>query len=125
MIHTVCQKVNDLIQLVNDTADDYYQNVSLANSYRILVPATSAVAATVKSGIVKAIVPVFGIELLLMMVYLSVAFVEAIREDSQKRKLVAAAEAPAAGPDPDPEPAEEPAPEAKTDNEKKDKKKGK
>lgn len=119
------EKVNDLIQLVNDTADDYYQNVSLANSYRILVPATSAVAATVKSGIVKAIVPVFGIELLLMMVYLSVAFVEAIREDSQKRKLVAAAEAPAAGPDPDPEPAEEPAPEAKTDNEKKDKKKGK
>lgn len=117
-------KVNDLIQLVNDTADDYYQDVSLANAYRVLVPATSAVAATVKSGISKAIVPVFGIELLLFVAYLALAFIEALKEESKKRKFgAAAAAAVPVQPVPEPE-TEEPAAVNETET-KKDKKKGK
>ena len=85
------EKVNDLIQLVNDTADDYYQNVSLGNAYNVLVPATSAVATTVKSGISKAVVPVIGIELLLFVAYLALAFIEALKSESKKKKLGAAA----------------------------------
>ncbi|HAG14871.1 MAG TPA: lipopolysaccharide biosynthesis protein [Ruminococcus sp.] len=117
------EKVNDLIQLVNDTADDYYQNVSLANAYNVLVPATSEVAATVKSGISRAILPVFGIELLLMMSYLTVAFVQALKEEARRKKNLAEVEAALSGAEPLPEQPDEEPKQEKTEPEKNNKKK--
>lgn len=87
------KKIDNLIKLVNDTADDYYRNVSLSDSYNILVPATSEVATTIKNGISKAIVPAFGIEMLILMTYLGISFFQALTEETRKRreKLAAAA----------------------------------
>lgn len=84
-------KVNDMIKLVEDTADDYYQNVSLSDAFNILVPATSAVAATVKSGISKAVVPIAGVEVLWFVFYVGLSFVQALIEETNRRKAKKAA----------------------------------
>ena len=89
-LERVDKKVKDLVQAVNDTADDYYQNVSLANAYNVLIPATADISTTVTSGISKAIIPAFGLEALLFVAYLLVAFVEALKEESNKQKAVRA-----------------------------------
>ena len=89
-LERVDKKVKDLVQAVNDTADDYYQNVSLANAYNVLIPATADISTTVTSGISKAIIPAFGLEALLFVAYLLVAFVEALKEESNKQKAVLA-----------------------------------
>lgn len=119
------EKVNDLIQLVNDTADDYYQNVSLANAYNVLVPATSQVAATVKNGITSAIVPVIGLELLLFVGYLTVAFVEALKSESKKKAYSAAVAEDGPSDEPLPDEKSEPEKAEEKSEDKKDKKKGK
>ncbi|MBR4200661.1 MAG: lipopolysaccharide biosynthesis protein [Oscillospiraceae bacterium] len=90
------KKVKDLVKLVNDTADDYYQNVSLSSAYSILVPATSDAITTVKSGLSKAIMPLAGIEAILLMFFLGYSFVTALIEETKKRKVTAAAEKEAA-----------------------------
>ena len=105
------KKVNQLIQLVNDTADDYYQNVSLASAYSILVPATSDVATTVKSGLSKAMLPLVGIEAVLLMIFLGYSFVTALIEETKKRKAAATAQ-------PAEQPKEQPAEEQKQKEEK-------
>lgn len=79
-------KIDDLIDLVNRTADDYYRNVSLSDSYNILVPATTEVVTTIKNGISKAIVPAFGCEVLILMTYLAISFFQALGEETRKRK---------------------------------------
>lgn len=78
-------KIDNLIDMVNKTADDYYRNVSLSDSYNILVPATSSVGTTIKSGIAKAVVPAIGVEVIILMIYLSVSFVKALVEETRKR----------------------------------------
>lgn len=80
------EKVNEMIKLVEDTADDYYQNVSLSDAYNILVPATSAMAATVKSGISKAIVPCIGVEVLWLVFYLGLSFFQSLLEETRHRR---------------------------------------
>lgn len=92
----VNEKVNNLIQLVNDTADDYYQNVSFSNAYNILLPATSSVATTITSGISKAIIPIIGVEAILLMLYLAVSFIQALIEENRKKKFASAFAAAAA-----------------------------
>ena len=81
------EKIDELNELVNKTADGYYRNVSLSDSYNILVPATSAVASTIKSGISKAIVPIFGIEAIMLVIYVGVSFFQALLEETRKRNL--------------------------------------
>ena len=78
------KKLKDLVQLVNDTANDYFQNVSLSNSYTVLVPASTEVIATIKSGISKAILPAAGVEALLFVTWIGVAFVQALIEENRK-----------------------------------------
>lgn len=85
-------KIHKLIELVNDTANDYFQNVSLSSAYSILVPATSDVATTVRSGISKAVTPIVGVEAILLMIYLATAFIESLVEESRKRKGIIAEE---------------------------------
>jgi hypothetical protein len=50
----------------------------------------------VQSGIKKAVVPIFGIEAVLLMVYLAVSFGQALVEETRKRNNKLAAERAAA-----------------------------
>ena len=81
-------KVKELVKSVNDTADDYYQNVSLANAYNVLVPATADISTSIKSGISKAIIPAFGLEALLFVAFLTLAFYEALKSETEKRNAL-------------------------------------
>ncbi|HBI84935.1 MAG TPA: lipopolysaccharide biosynthesis protein [Ruminococcus sp.] len=83
-------KLKDLVTLVNDTANDYFQNVSLSNSYSVLVPASTEIVATIKSGIINAILPIAGVEALLFVAWLGTAFVQALMSESEKYKKAAA-----------------------------------
>jgi len=87
------EKIMNLTQLVEQTADDYYRNVSLSNAYSILMPASSDVATTVTNGVKSALLPLVGLELIMMMGYLSFTFISALIEETRKKRLENAAAA--------------------------------
>ncbi|MCD8188232.1 MAG: lipopolysaccharide biosynthesis protein [Ruminococcus sp.] len=94
---SLSDKVDQLIDDINTTADEYYENVPFANAYNILVPASgsgsgSGTASFVKRTISSAIVPLVVIEALLVLVYICAAFVFAIINESKKKKALAEAE---------------------------------
>lgn len=67
-------KVNDLLNKTNATANEYYETVYLANSYKVLVPASSS-GLTLSTSIIKASVePMVIVEALLFVVYFGFAF---------------------------------------------------
>lgn len=80
-LEKIDEKINQLVKLVNETADDYYQNLSLSNAYNVLVPASSDAKTTITNGISAALMPIFGVEALLFVAYLIVVFSQAIKED--------------------------------------------
>ena len=86
------EKVNTMIEVTRQTADDYFENVSLANAFNVLVPATSDAFSVIKTGIKKVLYPVFGLEMVLFLVYLAVAFWQAVSEDYRRRHAVEDAE---------------------------------
>ncbi|MCC8135276.1 MAG: lipopolysaccharide biosynthesis protein [Ruminococcus sp.] len=92
-LSSLSDKVNQLIDDINTTAEEYYENVPFANAYNILVPASGSGAVSfVKSTISSAIVPLVVIEALLVLVYICAAFVLAIINESKKKKALAEAE---------------------------------
>ena len=92
-LQKVDTKTKELINLVEDTAKDYYENVSLANAYNVLVPANSNTMTSISTGVKNVLFPLVGIEMLAMMIYIGVSFVQAIIEETKKRKALAAAAA--------------------------------
>ena len=98
-LEKVNKKVNDMIELVELTADDYYKNVSLGNAFNVLVPAAYDAATTVKSGISKAIVPCVGAEALIFIFYIGYSFVAGLVDGTKKKRAEkeAAAQTAAAG----------------------------
>ena len=72
------QKVDHLLDIVNQTADEYYETIYLANAYNILVPADTSGLITLKT-IIKSAFPIFLVlEGLLFIAYLGTAFVLAL-----------------------------------------------
>jgi len=84
-------KFNDLVKLIEDTAKDYYENVSLANAYNILVPANSNTLLSIKTGFKNILFPLVGIEMLILMVYVGFSFVQALVQETRKRRATIAA----------------------------------
>ena len=79
------QKVADLVEKVNTTADEYYENVSFKDAYNILVPASSSAVKNAKGIIGRSILPVFALEALLFVAYICVAVVTAIIDENKKK----------------------------------------
>lgn len=85
----VDEKVNDLIEKINLTADEYYNTVSFANAYNILVPAsTSSVVRTLGDIIKDSVIAVFVLEALLVVAYIGVVLVTAIIDENKKGNAV-------------------------------------
>lgn len=82
------KKVDNLVDLVNRTSDDYYRNVTFKNAYAVLVPATNT--ATDKMGhiIENAKQPLMILEAVGFIIFFAVAFVEALITDNRKKKKV-------------------------------------
>lgn len=81
----VNEKVQALIEKVKETADDYFENVSLSNSYNVLVPASADAVTSIKTGISNVFFPVVGLEIVLLMAYILVAFIQAIKAEHARR----------------------------------------
>lgn len=77
------EKINDLIDVVNETSDEYYENVTFANAYNILVPATGTEPTIVTNDIM---LPVLIGEVLVFMIYIGTVFVLAIKKDYKASK---------------------------------------
>ena len=76
-------RINDLIDIVNETSDEYYETVTFAKAYNILVPATGAEPAIVTKDIMM---PVILGEVLIFVIYIGAAFVTAVVKDCRAAK---------------------------------------
>ncbi|MBD5142123.1 MAG: lipopolysaccharide biosynthesis protein [Oscillospiraceae bacterium] len=86
------EKVTDLLNKTNLTANEYYETVYLANAYSVLVPASSSALRTTKSVMNSATEPLLIGEALLFVCYIGVAFVLSLILENKKRKLAQDAE---------------------------------
>lgn len=82
------EKVSNIINLVADTAEDYYKNVTFKNAYSVLVPATNTSSDKIERVIENAKMPLVILEALALIVYFAAALIEAFVADSRKRKAV-------------------------------------
>lgn len=83
-------KVSNLIDNINKTADEYYTTVAFANAYNVLVPASSSsVVHSIRNVIEDSINLLFIIEALLVVVYVCVAFVNAVADENKKKTVIA------------------------------------
>lgn len=86
-------KINDLIETVNETADEYYENGTLANAYQVLVPASvteNTVGSTLGQAISNSVTVLLVVEMVIFVVYLAIACVTAIVSENKKTVPVAA-----------------------------------
>lgn len=108
------EKVNTLIENVNKTADEYYETVSFANAYSILVPASASSVNMLKNVINDAAMTILVLEALLFAVYIVFSFVVALVAENKKKQ--AAASAIEDEPDNDAETEDDSVAETETDN---------
>lgn len=82
-LSSLYDKIKDLIDVTNKTADEYYETVTFANAYNILVPATGNAPQVTVGGLAM---PILIIEAVLFVVYLGVSFIRAIVLDNRASK---------------------------------------
>ena len=94
------KKLNNLIDVVSKTSEEYYRTVTFANAYNILVPASLTSIDVVGIVIENAKKPLVILETLVFLIYLAFAFAktyfpksEETVEDGEKDKKENKAEA--------------------------------
>ena len=87
------QKVTDVINKTNITANEYYETVYLANAYSVLVPASSSALTTTTSVIRASIEPLLIIEALLFVMYFGFSFMYSLILINRKNRAERRAEA--------------------------------
>ncbi len=80
------EKVNDLLDKTNQTANEYYETVYLANAYSILVPASTSALRTTKSVINSSMESLLVAEAVLAVLYLMLAFVLSLIYENRAKK---------------------------------------
>ncbi len=83
------KKIDNLVDLVNRTSDDYYRNVTFKNAYSVLVPATNTATDKMSHIIENAKQPLIILEAIGFIVFFAVAFIEALVTDNKKKNGVA------------------------------------
>lgn len=77
------EKLNILLEEVNLTANEYYENVIYAKSYNVLVPASVSSTSVVKNAIKDSLLYVVIIDALLFVIYFGYSFVRAIVDENK------------------------------------------
>lgn len=77
-------KINELVNTTELTAQEYYENVEFKNAYNILVPAESSAVASISAVIHNAIMPIAIIEALILVIYFAVSFIKALIYSNRK-----------------------------------------
>lgn len=86
------EKVNNLINIVADTSEDYYMNVTFKNAYNVLVPATDTTSDKFSRVVDNAKTPIMILELVGVVIYFAAALIEAFVTDSRRKKAAMMAE---------------------------------
>lgn len=82
-LEEIYNKILNLIDLVNKTSDEYYENIVFAEAYNILVPATGEEP---KVEIGNFVLPLLIFEGLIFIVFAAIIIFSSISIDSSKRK---------------------------------------
>lgn len=85
-------KINELVELVYATSEDYYKNVTFKNAYNILAPAANTASDKAMRIVKNTILPAIILEILAIVVYFAVAIIQALMSDNRKAKKLALAE---------------------------------
>ncbi|MDE6730211.1 MAG: lipopolysaccharide biosynthesis protein [Oscillospiraceae bacterium] len=80
------EKVNDLLNKTNLTANEYYETVYLANAYSILVPASASALRTTKNVINSSMESLLIVEAILLVLYLGITFVLSLIYENRAKK---------------------------------------
>lgn len=91
-IASLNEKITNIVDLTEKTADDYYENVQFANAYNILVPASRSIPASIGAAVNDSVKNIILIEALLFAVYLAIAVLSALKSDNSKKALKAGAD---------------------------------
>ena len=102
-IKALSEKVAKLIDLTEQTTNDYYENVQFAHAYNVLIPASRSVSAGIGDAVRVSIKPIIILELLIFIVYLAIALIDSIKTESLRKKALARIKAAAADNDGDDE----------------------
>lgn len=84
---SLCESVNSLIAKVNDTADDFFETVSYANAYSVLVPASGSVSSSVSNAVSSMQRPLLVVEAVILVLYLCFAVVRAFVLSYRREQL--------------------------------------
>ncbi|MBR2283853.1 MAG: lipopolysaccharide biosynthesis protein [Ruminococcus sp.] len=87
---SLSDKIDELIETVTLTSEDYYKNVTLKNAYNVLVPASYTTTDRLGRIIDEMKTPLVLLEALCILIYFGGAFIEAVKSDTDKRKAAAA-----------------------------------
>jgi len=86
------EKVTNLVDLVCDTSEDYYKNVTFGNAYNVLVPAESPSVNRRERIMQNLKMPLVVLEGLGFIAFLGIVIIESIITDAKKRNAQLAAE---------------------------------
>ena len=78
------EKFNRLVEIARIASEQYYETEEFANAYKVLVPAVNSKTAVVKTIIKSSILPAVIAEALVLVIYIAIAFVFAIKYDNKK-----------------------------------------
>lgn len=84
-LNKLYSKIDELTEITNDTAEEYYDTVTLGDAYKILVPASSSVKGTISIVISKAIMPIIVAEAALFGFYVLASFIVALVKSNEKK----------------------------------------
>ena len=90
-MEAICNKLNQVIADVNQTADEYFETASYANAYNVLVPASGSTSSAIHNAISNMTRPLLIAEALLFVVYLVFSVVRAFQVSYRREKLAAGA----------------------------------
>ncbi len=78
-------KLTDLVDVINATAEEYYETVEYANAYNVLVPAVNSASNTISDIVKHAFFMILVVEALIFVIYIAVSFIKAVKCDYKKK----------------------------------------
>jgi hypothetical protein len=86
-LESLKEKVANIVDLTEKTANDYYENVQFANAYSVLAYASKSASAGLSQALSASLKSIIVCEVLIFAIYLAVAFISALKRDNRKKAV--------------------------------------
>lgn len=84
-IEALKEKVENIVDLTEKTANDYYENIQFANAYTVLAYASKSATAGISQAISLSLKKIIIWEVLIFALYLAIVFIAALKRDNRKK----------------------------------------